>query len=111
MQEEDVDSGSDSGEMEAGLQMDTGGAALPLTAGSEGPEGGVNWPLAPLSELASRAGELFFFTGLLTALFWAPLWAGSLWCVLPWYPTEGCSMSTPEADKLSPFTVYGGCFR
>lgn len=76
-EEEEVDSGSDSGEMEAGLQIDTG-AALPLllllTAGSEVPEGGVNWPLAPLSELASLTGEPFFFIGLLTALFCTPLW-------------------------------------
>lgn len=70
-----MDSGSESGEMEAGLQMDTG-AALPLllAAGSAVLGGGVNCPLAPLSELASLTGELFFFTGLLTALFCAPLW-------------------------------------
>lgn len=78
MQEEEAevveeDSGSDRGEMEAGLQMDTG-AALLLTAGIGVLEGGVNCPLAPLSELASRTGELFFFTGLLTALFWTPGW-------------------------------------
>lgn len=73
MQEEEVDSGSESGEMEAGLQIDTG-AALLLTAGSEALEGGVNWPLAPLSELPSRTGEPFFFTGLVTALLCTPLW-------------------------------------
>lgn len=79
-EEEEVDSGSDSGEMEAGLQMDTGAALPPppppllLTAGSEVLEGGVNWPLAPLSELASLTGEPFFFIGLLTALFCTPLW-------------------------------------
>lgn len=76
-EEEEVDSGSDSGEMEAGLQIDTGGAALLLlllTAGREVVEGGVNCPLAPLSELASLTGELFFFTGLLTALFCTPPW-------------------------------------
>lgn len=72
-EEEEVDSGSESGEMEAGLQIDTG-AALLLTAGSEVVEGGVNCPLAPLSELASLTGEPFFFTGLLTALFCTPLW-------------------------------------
>ena len=67
--------GSGSGEMEAGLQMDTGAAALLLllTAGIGVLEGGVNCPLAPLSELASRTGELFFFTGLLSALFGAPV--------------------------------------
>jgi len=74
MQEDaEVDSGSESGEMEAGLQIDTG-AALLLTAGREVLGGGVNCPLAPLSELASLTGELFFFTGLVTALFCAPLW-------------------------------------
>lgn len=80
-EEEEVDSGSDSGEMDAGLQIDTAAAALPLpplllllTAGREVVEGGVNWPLAPLSELASRTGEPFFFSGLLTALFCTPLW-------------------------------------
>lgn len=69
MQEEEVESGSDSGEMEAGLQMDTG-AVVVETAGTEVLEGGVNWPLAPLSELASRAGELFFLAG--RTLFWPP---------------------------------------
>lgn len=72
-EDEEVDSGSESGEMDAGLQIDTG-AALLLTGGSEVLTGGVNWPLAPLSELTSRTGELFFFSGLLTALFWTPLW-------------------------------------
>lgn len=61
--EEEVESGSESGEMEAGLQMDTG-AVLLLTTGIEVLEGGVNWPLAPLSELASLIGEPFFLTGL-----------------------------------------------
>lgn len=76
-EEEEVDSGSESGEMDAGLQMETG-AALPalllLTGGREVLEGGVNWPLAPLSELTSLTGEGFFFRGLLTALFCTPLW-------------------------------------
>lgn len=72
-EEEEVDSGSDSGEMEAGLQIDTG-AALLLAGGREVVEGGVNCPLAPLSELASLTGEAFFFTGLLTPLFCTPLW-------------------------------------
>lgn len=31
--------------------------------------------------------------------------------VLPGYPIEGCSRSIPEVDKLSPLTVYGGCFK
>lgn len=71
---EEADMGSGRGEMEAGLQMDTGVAAV-LTGGREALEGGVNWPLAPLSELASRTGEGFFFTGLvLDALLGAPLW-------------------------------------
>lgn len=69
-EEEEVESGSERGEMEAGLQIDTG-AVLLLTAGIGVLEGGVNWPLAPLSELASLIGELFFFTGL--ALLWVPL--------------------------------------
>lgn len=74
-EEEEVDSGSESGEMDAGLQIDTGAAVLLLlTAGSEVLAGGVNCPLAPLSELASLTGELFFFNGLLTALFCTPLW-------------------------------------
>ena len=74
-EEEEVDSGSDSGEMEAGLQIDTGAALLLLlTGGREVVEGGVNCPLAPLSELASLTGEPFFFTGLLTALCCTPLW-------------------------------------
>lgn len=76
MQEEDeVDSGSERGEMEAGLQMETGAAVLLLlTAGMEVLEGGVNWPLAALSELGSLTGDPFFFTGLLTDLFCTPLW-------------------------------------
>lgn len=57
--------------MEAGLQMDTG-ALLLLTAGIVVLGGGVNWPLAPLSELASLIGELLFLTGLV--LLCAPLW-------------------------------------
>jgi len=69
MQEEEVESGSDSGEMEAGLQMDTGAVVVEM-AGTVVLEGGVNWPLAPLSELASRAGELFFLAG--RTLFWPP---------------------------------------
>lgn len=73
-EEEEVDSGSESGEMDAGLQIDTGAALLLLTAGSEVLAGGVNCPLAPLSELASLTGELFFFNGLLAALFCTPLW-------------------------------------
>lgn len=63
MQEEEVDKGSDSGEMEAGLQIDTGALLLAMV-GTEVLEGGVNWPLAPLSELTSRAGEVFFLAGL-----------------------------------------------
>ena len=62
MQEEEVDKGSDSGEMEAGLQIDTGALLLEM-AGTEVLEGGANWPLIPLSELTSRAGEVFFFAG------------------------------------------------
>lgn len=76
-EEEEVDSGSESGEMDAGLQIETGAALpplLPLTGGREVLEGGVNWPLAPLSELASLTGEDFFFSGLLTALFCTPVW-------------------------------------
>lgn len=66
--EEVEDRGSDRGEMEAGLQMDTG-AVLLLTTGSEVVQGGVNCPLATLvSEPASLTGEPFFFTGLLTGL-------------------------------------------
>lgn len=41
MHEEDVDSGSESGEMEAGLQMDTGALLLEM-AGTEVLDGGVN---------------------------------------------------------------------
>jgi len=63
MQEEEVDRGSDSGEMEAGLQIDTGALLLEM-AGTEVLEGGVNWPLVPLSELTSRAGDVFFLAGL-----------------------------------------------
>lgn len=63
MQEEEVDKGSDSGEMEAGLQIDTGALLLAMV-GTEELEGGVNWPLVPLSELTSRAGEVFFLAGL-----------------------------------------------
>lgn len=63
MQEEEVDKGSDSGEMEAGLQIDTGALLLAMV-GTEVLEGGVNWPLAPLSELTSRAREVFFLAGL-----------------------------------------------
>lgn len=76
-EEEVVERGSESGEMDAGLQIDTGAALLPLlllTDGSVVFEGGVNCPLAPLSELASLTGEPFFFSGLLTALFCTPLW-------------------------------------
>lgn len=62
MQEEEVDKGSDSGEMEAGLQIDTGALLLAMV-GTEVLEG-VNWPLVPLSELTSRAGEVFFLAGL-----------------------------------------------
>ena len=70
--DEEVESGSARGEMEAGLQMETG-AALLLTAGIGVLEGGVYWPLAPLSELASRMGEPFFLTGRAGLLLWAPL--------------------------------------
>lgn len=76
-EEEDVDSGSESGEIEAGLQIDTGAALLLLlllTTGSEVVEGGVNCPLVPFSEPTSLAGEPFFFSGLLTALFCTPVW-------------------------------------
>ena len=52
MQEEEVDKGLDSGEMEAGLLIDTGALLLEM-AGTEVLEGGVNWPLVPLSELTS----------------------------------------------------------
>lgn len=77
MQDEDVESASGRGEMDAGLQMDTGAAAAVVvdaaawTADTVLLAGGVNWPpLAPLSELASRAGELFFLVG--RTLFWPP---------------------------------------
>lgn len=79
-EEEEVDSGSESGEMDAGLQMEAGAALPPpplllLLAGGRGVlEGGVNWPLAPLSELTSLTGDGFFFSGLLTALLCTPLW-------------------------------------
>lgn len=63
MQEEEVDRGSDSGEMEAGLQIDTGALLLEM-AGTEVLEERVNWPLVPLSELTSRAGDVFFLAGL-----------------------------------------------
>ena len=42
-----MDRGSDSGEMEAGLQIDTGALLLEM-AGTEVLEGGVNWPLVSL---------------------------------------------------------------
>lgn len=76
-EEEEVDSGSESGEMDAGLQMETGAALPPpllLTGGREVLEGGVNCPLAPLSELTSLTGEDFFFRGFATALFCTPDW-------------------------------------
>lgn len=64
MQEEEVESGSDRGEMDAGLQMDTGALLVVLEmAGTEVLAGGVNCPLVPLSELTSRAGEVFFLAG------------------------------------------------
>lgn len=63
MQEEEVDRGSDSGEMEAGLQIDTGALLLEM-AGTEVLEERVNWPLVPLSELTSWAGDIFFLAGL-----------------------------------------------
>jgi len=69
MQEEEVDRGSESGEMDAGLQMDTGALLLEMV-GTEVLEGGVNCPLVPLSELTSRAGEFFFLAG--RTLFWPP---------------------------------------
>lgn len=64
-----MDRGSESGEMDAGLQMDTGALLLEMV-GTEVLEGGVNCPLVPLSELTSRAGEFFFLAGL--TLFWPP---------------------------------------
>lgn len=76
-EEEEVESGSESGEMDAGLQMETGAALLLLlllTGGREVLGGGVNCPLAPLSELTSRTGEDFFFRGFATALFCTPDW-------------------------------------
>ena len=63
MQEEEVDRGSDSGEMEAGLQIDTGALLLEMT-GTEVLEGGVIWPLVPPSEITSQAGDVFFLAGL-----------------------------------------------
>lgn len=69
MQEDEVDKGSESGEMDAGLQMDTGALLLEMV-GTEVLEGGVNCPLVPLSELTSRAGEFFFLAG--RTLFWPP---------------------------------------
>lgn len=63
MQEDEVDRGSERGEMEAGLQMDTGALVLEMV-GTAVLGGGVNCPLAPLSELTSRPGELFFLAGL-----------------------------------------------
>lgn len=70
MQEEEVDSGSESGEMDAGLQMDTGAVVVEMAGTVVVLVGGVNWPLAPLSELTSRVGELFFLAG--RTLFWPP---------------------------------------
>lgn len=64
-----MDRGSESGEMDAGLQMDTGALLLEMV-GTEVLEGGVNCPLVPLSELTSRAGEFFFLAG--RTLFWPP---------------------------------------
>lgn len=63
MQEAEVDKGSDSGELEAELQADTG-ALLLGTARTEVLEGGVNWPHVLLSELTSQAGDVFFLAGL-----------------------------------------------
>lgn len=68
--DEEVERGSESGEMDAGLHMEAGAVLLEM-AGTEVLEGGVNWPLAPLSELASLTGEPFFFTG--RTLLCAPL--------------------------------------
>lgn len=64
-----MDRGSESGEMDAGLQMETGALLLEMV-GTEVLEGGVNCPLVPLSELTSRAGEFFFLAG--RTLFWPP---------------------------------------
>ena len=63
MQEEEVESGSDSGEMDAGLQIDTGAVLVGMAGTVVVLAGGVNWPLAPLSELTSLVGELFFLAG------------------------------------------------
>ncbi|TNN37214.1 hypothetical protein EYF80_052623 [Liparis tanakae] len=60
MQEEEVDRGSESGEMDAGLQMDAGAVLVAMAGAVVVLAGGVNWPLAPLSELTSLVGELFF---------------------------------------------------
>lgn len=68
--DEEVDSGSESGDIDAGLHIDAGAVLLEM-AGTEVLEGGVNCPLAPLSELTSLTGELFFFTG--RTLLCAPL--------------------------------------
>ncbi len=70
MQEEEVDRGSESGEMDAGLQIDTGAVLVEMAGTVVVLVGGVNWPLAPLSELTSLVGELFFLAG--RTLFWPP---------------------------------------
>lgn len=63
MHEDEVDKGSDRGEMDAGLQIDTGALLVEIAGTVVVLVGGVNWPLAPLSELTSLAGELFFLAG------------------------------------------------
>lgn len=70
MQEEEVDRGSERGEMDAGLQMDTGAVLVEMAGTVVVLVGGVNWPLAPFSELTSLVGELFFLAG--RTLFWPP---------------------------------------
>lgn len=59
------DRGSGKGEIEAGLQMDTGAELLVVVVMVVVLDGGVNWPLSLVAP--SRTGEPFFFRGLFVA--------------------------------------------
>lgn len=67
----EADRGSGIGEMEAGLQMETVALALELGVTDVPVGGGLYCPLVLVSELVSRAGDVFFFAG--RALAWPVL--------------------------------------